>query len=96
MTHAREINSATLMKLTVEQATDKASSRSKNPDDQGARIKLLGYYFGRAIWSKQDFERHCIHSYWFVENAPEHDVLSSPIGHPRFRGKYNQWTTVAK
>ena len=42
----------------------------KNPFDYVARIKLLGYYM---TGDNEPFARHYI---WFVENSPEHEILS--------------------
>lgn len=79
-----ELSSAVINKISRQQANQLERSLVSNPGDLSARIKLLGFYFGKSIWCKEDLESHCRHVFWFIENAPEHDVLFNPLGMPLY------------
>lgn len=53
---------------------------AKNPGDIESRTKLLGYYFikGRHDADAKTAKRR--HIVWFIENAPEAEVLGLPYG----------------
>lgn len=48
---------------------------AENPQDLGARARLLGYHAARP---RADQGRHTGHLLWFVRNLPESEVLDSP------------------
>ena len=62
--------------LTVEQAAALEQELAANPQDLSARAQLLGYYFGQGFRASP--ERHRGHILWFIENAPESEVLEGP------------------
>lgn len=62
--------------LTSEEAALLETKLLRTPDDEVARIHLIGYYFrNRTSHSKQ---RKAQHICWFLEHAPTHPILGAP------------------
>lgn len=63
--------------LSARQAEDLERQLAENPQRLAARAQLLGYYFGKR---RIDSGRHTEHVLWFINNAPEAEVLAGPSG----------------
>jgi tetratricopeptide (TPR) repeat protein len=63
------------------------STVEANPKDIDARVKLLGFYFGQGTHNRVPCEHACKHVFWFIQNAPEHEVLEQPEGVPHFHSE---------
>lgn len=50
----------------------------QNPDDIASRTKLLGYYFIHSGENPDTRSARLRHVMWFIENAPESDILGLP------------------
>lgn len=61
--------------LTPEQAAALEQQLATNPQDLNSRAQLLGYYFRHH---RADPSRKAEHVLWFIENAPESEVLDGP------------------
>ena len=55
-----------------------------NPEDLDARVKLIGFHFGKDIWNRQRREQLCKHIFWLVQNCPHHEILKHPEARPHF------------
>ena len=65
-------------KLNRQAAKELEQKLSVNPSDELSRLKLMGYYPGRAIWHREDREKAVGHELWFVRNQPSHPELRFP------------------
>ncbi|MDP3506490.1 MAG: hypothetical protein Q8T09_00740 [Candidatus Melainabacteria bacterium] len=65
-------------KLNKQAADELEQKLSIDPRDELSRLKLMGYYPGRAIWHRKDREKAMGHELWFVQNNPSHPELRFP------------------
>jgi len=77
--------------LSVAQVNDLETRLTANPEDLGARTRLLGYYFAsaqRAMGADATRAARRRHIVWIIEHHPEADVTTlsemtiDPAGHP--------------
>jgi tetratricopeptide (TPR) repeat protein len=67
-------------KLTDQDAEALEKQLVDQPNDVGARTKLLGYYFGKQFQNRPAREAKQKHVLWLIENAPASEVLGMPEG----------------
>lgn len=66
--------------LSSEEVLELEKGLLVDASDLTARMKLLGYYFGKDLRSTEIRETRQEHVMWLIEHAPEAEVLGTPFG----------------
>jgi tetratricopeptide (TPR) repeat protein len=79
--------------LTAQEAG--ALEVAASPGDVMSRLRLLGYYFGQRPRNRG----HVAHALWFIETAPELDVIGTPFvqidrSDPQYHAACEAWNRV--
>jgi len=65
-------------RLSATEAEQLEREITANPEELAARIKLLGYYFGKRSKNPDYRKKYKTHVLWFIQNYPEAEIYSYP------------------